>query len=591
MSLYSGTLQEFMDKTCDEIVGEMLGKFPDHSFKEDPDEKEVDSWKISIPILKLIFSSYLKKEEREISKIFLEYEMPLLSYQRADCIITVGKKIVVLEFKNYPSKNKLDKMQLKGYIDALKSNLVNTQEFEISGYVFYTGKCPDFKEEKKEEEDITTYDDLKKEKSENKVVKKIKELLSEHNSAHDALKNREYKSKLISDLSDPEIRHNQMILHEGIKKFISSGVEQRCFIVEGGAGTGKTLLALQILRRKLREIERKEEEGKVEGEDKIRVSYVTSSKHMNDFFHSESLLSPYLDSRYAQSFNKIGNMVEKDLLICDETQNATDKEIETIIKNEKIKKIIFFFGENQFTNRGFPEELNNLKKLNKLSISELKLEKSYRFGASENNHLEKVESFLSDNGKRFEDNSDYVKVYCDIGDMIKKLSELKNENSIRTLASYSHENSKFPFSIDGKEDKYSFVYHKNAASDNEDPRITAYKFSYNDNESFSREVNGTTEYYLGMPSTVLGFEYDYVGIIWGKDLYYDSENKEWSYDVKFIKDKKIKDKKLGLKSNELLEILKNRYRVLLTRARKGCYIYFEHKETREYFEEVFNIKA
>ena len=387
-------------------------------------------------------------------------------------------------------------------------------------------------------------------------------------------------------MSDPEIRHNQMILHEGIKKFISSGVEQRCFIVEGGAGTGKTLLALQILRRKLREIERKEEEGKVEGEDKIRVSYVTSSKHMNDFFHSESLLSPYLDSRYAQSFNKIGNMVEKDLLICDETQNATDKEIETIIKNEKIKKIIFFFGENQFTNRGFPEELNNLKKLNKLSISELKLEKSYRFGASENNHLEKVESFLSDNGKRFEDNSDYVKVYCDIGDMIKKLSELKNENSIRTLASYSHENSKFPFSIDGKEDKYSFVYHKNAASDNEDPRITAYKFSYNDNESFSREVNGTTEYYLGMPSTVLGFEYDYVGIIWGKDLYYDSENKEWSYDVKFIKDPELE----GLKDNDLLKILKNRYRVLLTRARKGCYIYFEHEGTKNHFKEIFGIE-
>ena len=152
MSLYSGTLQEFIDETCDEIVGKMLKEFPKKfpNFSNDkPDEKEVKSWKISIPLLKLIFSSYLKKEEREISKIFLEYEMPLLSYQRADCIITVGKRIVVLEFKNYPSKNKLDEMQLKGYIDALKSNLINTQEFEISGYVFYTGKCPDFKEEKK----------------------------------------------------------------------------------------------------------------------------------------------------------------------------------------------------------------------------------------------------------------------------------------------------------------------------------------------------------------------------------------------------------------------------------------------------------
>lgn len=43
MSLYSGTLQEFIDETCDEIVGKMLGKFSNHSFKEEPDEKEVNS--------------------------------------------------------------------------------------------------------------------------------------------------------------------------------------------------------------------------------------------------------------------------------------------------------------------------------------------------------------------------------------------------------------------------------------------------------------------------------------------------------------------------------------------------------------------
>lgn len=29
----------------------MLGKFPDHSFKEEPDEKEVDSWKTGMSTL------------------------------------------------------------------------------------------------------------------------------------------------------------------------------------------------------------------------------------------------------------------------------------------------------------------------------------------------------------------------------------------------------------------------------------------------------------------------------------------------------------------------------------------------------------
>ena len=585
MSLYSGTLQEFIDETCDEIVGKMLGKFSNYSFKEEPDEKEVDSWKTSIPILKLIFSSYLKKEEREISKIFLEYEMPLLSYQRADCIITVGKRIVVLEFKNYPSKNKLDEMQLKGYIDTLKSNLINTQEFEISGYVFYTGKCPDFKEEKKEEEDITTYDNLKKEKSENKVVKKIKELLSEHNSAHDALKNREYKSKLISDLHDPEIRHNQMELYKNEKLLFGytdnkeneeNNNARNVLIVNGSPGSGKTLLAFQSLKRNLKFL-------------KDEVYYITSSEHMKNFLEKEGLIFPYKKGNIIKKISEIDKNTKAKLLICDEVQNASQKEIEKILTNKNIMNIIFFLDMKQTTKKNAVKQLEHLIDIENMKIEKIDLKKSNRFQNCRNDYLHLVDRFFLQEDEEYlniftgVENEEYLKIFTKVNEMVKSLESKEEEgNKVRTITSYYKENLKIPFLIGTDENKCNFIYHKNSAPDDEEQRITAYEYSYNNKDSFkSEEV-----YYLGMPLTVQGFEYDYVGVIFGDDIKF---SKDGGWKVESTKNYDTKLQKL--ENNELLEILKNRYRVLLTRARKGCYIYFEHKETREYFEEVFNIKA
>ena len=136
MSLYSGTLQEFSDETCDEIVGKMLKEFPKKfpNFSNDkPDEKEVKSWKISIPLLKLIFSSYLEKEMRENSEIFLEY---IINDKRADCVLKINNSTIVLEFKNYDrypqnyNREKKDIEQLENYIKNLK---INSEKSYIEG--------------------------------------------------------------------------------------------------------------------------------------------------------------------------------------------------------------------------------------------------------------------------------------------------------------------------------------------------------------------------------------------------------------------------------------------------------------------------
>lgn len=584
MSLYSGTLQEFIDKDTKICIEDMKTKFPNHSFAEKPDEKEVNSWKISIRQLKRLFSNYLKKEYREKINIFLEYEMPLLSYQRADCIITVGKRIIVLEFKNYSdnltTKDKTDHInQLKGYIDALKSNLINTKDFVIDGYVFYTDKYPDPNENDK----IIKYNtEDRKEKD-----KLIEELIDEWincNRTYDALKNREYKSKLISDLCTPQIRQNQMELYEN-EKLLFGYMENKdnnkgrnVLIVNGSPGSGKTLLAFQSLKRNLKVL-------------KDDVFYITSSEHMKNFLEKEGLIFPYKKGNLIKKISEIDKNTKAKLLICDEVQNASQEEIKKILTNKNIKNIIFFLDEKQITKKDTVKELEYLHDVENTKIEKIDLKKSNRFQNCRNDYLHLVDKFFLQEDEEYlkiftgVENEKYLKIFTGVNEMLNSLeSKEKEGNSVRTITSYFRKNSKNPIEIGG----IQFYYHKNSAPDGEDPRVTAYEYSYNNEDSFVNKTN--REYYLGMPLTVQGFEYDYVGVIFGDDIKF-SKDGEWEVNSNNVLDQKLADLKHEISSGKLLEILKNRYRVLLTRARKGCYIYFEHKETREYFEEVFNIKA
>ena len=83
---------------------------------------------------------------------------------------------------------------------------------------------------------------------------------------------------------------------------------------------------------------------------------------------------------------------------------------------------------------------------------------------------------------------------------------------------------------------------------------------------------------VGCVYTAQGFEFDYIGVIIGKDLVYRSDQgwvgvKEESCDSMV---KRSKDK--------FVDLVKNTYRVLLTRGMKGCYVYFMDAETRKFFE-------
>jgi DUF2075 family protein len=90
---------------------------------------------------------------------------------------------------------------------------------------------------------------------------------------------------------------------------------------------------------------------------------------------------------------------------------------------------------------------------------------------------------------------------------------------------------------------------------------------------------------VGCPYVVRGFDYDYLGLLWMSDLVWRRDH--WEFDPKFVCDtawKKSLAAARGPHATEagrraLLDRLLRSYRILLSRAMKGVYVWFEDAET------------
>jgi len=83
---------------------------------------------------------------------------------------------------------------------------------------------------------------------------------------------------------------------------------------------------------------------------------------------------------------------------------------------------------------------------------------------------------------------------------------------------------------------------------------------------------------VGCVYTAQGFEYDLAGVIWGRDLVYRPRD-GWVGQPEFSKDSMVKREK---NPAEFARLVKQTYRVLLTRGLQGCVVYFEDEQTRDF---------
>lgn len=101
---------------------------------------------------------------------------------------------------------------------------------------------------------------------------------------------------------------------------------------------------------------------------------------------------------------------------------------------------------------------------------------------------------------------------------------------------------------------------------------------------------------IGCIHTCQGLEMDYVGVIVGNDLIYDNGRIITDVSKRSANDNSIKGIKTLIKENKdkglLLadRIIKNTYRTLMTRGMKGCYVYFCNKELELYFKSLIKVE-
>lgn len=91
---------------------------------------------------------------------------------------------------------------------------------------------------------------------------------------------------------------------------------------------------------------------------------------------------------------------------------------------------------------------------------------------------------------------------------------------------------------------------------------------------------------VGCIYTAQGFEVDYIGVVWGKDLIYDLDEQTWVGDKKESRDRTVKQAKA-----DFLQLVKNTYRVLLSRGMKGCYVCFLDKNTERFVRSRMDLIA
>ncbi|TAM44644.1 MAG: DUF2075 domain-containing protein [Acidobacteria bacterium] len=83
---------------------------------------------------------------------------------------------------------------------------------------------------------------------------------------------------------------------------------------------------------------------------------------------------------------------------------------------------------------------------------------------------------------------------------------------------------------------------------------------------------------VGCVYTAQGFEFDYIGVVFGRDLRYDMDAQAWIGDRKASFDRPVKQG-----GEAFIDLVKNTYRVLLSRGLRGCYVHFVDRDTERFF--------
>lgn len=351
-------------------------------------------------------------------------------------------------------------------------------------------------------------------------------------------------------------------------------------IVQGGPGTGKSVLAIQLLAELTKE--------------GIACQYVSKNAAPRDVYTAKlsgSFKKTFINNLFVGS----GSFIEArkntfGTLIVDEAHRITEKsglyanqgdnQIKEIINSAKFS--IFFIDDRQ---RVHIRDIGSTKTIQSIAesigaiVHITKLESQFRCNGSDG-YLSWIDNALqiTNTANIHLSPEDYdFRIFDDPNTMF---NAIVRENSVRNKARV----------VAG----YCWNWHKN---DMATPDIVIPEFHFAKKWNLASEGNlwiigKDSVDQIGCIHTCQGLEMDYVGVILGPDIKYENGHIVTDVTTHPSADSAVRGLKEPVKSGDIKarqladDIIKNTYRTLLTRGMKGCFVFCCNKDLSDYLKSL-----
>lgn len=620
MLIYKDTTVQFIEDIKHNRLTDRMSDHFQSRWGKKPTYSELNSWENSLPKVRdLIEIAGLRD-----NMIALEYEVPY-NQNRIDCLlfgkgVDNNENIVLIELKQWSKVTALEEegnfvetninrtdqvvahpsQQAKGYHNYLHG-FVSELEKEPALVLFSCAYCHNYKKLDGDGLFNPIYQKLINEfpvytKGDVQILaERIKELLNKGDGFeifNRFMRSAIRPSKKLLDNVTTIIKNEAVfsLLNEQLvaKNLIWAKVrkaekvkEKSVIIVHGGPGTGKSVIAINVLAEAAHRNK--------------KVFYGCKSKPFTEGL--KYLVGKDGALLFSNLFTFLPSKVkenELDLLLVDEAhriskvsnhqftraEDRTDMpQIDQLIRCAKTA--VFFIDDKQNVRSqeiGSSELIKQAAGKYGCTIKEVTLETQYRCMGS-NNYLLWLESILgyTDEKRVLKKNEVFdFKIFDSPLAIYEELQkhELQKANSARMVAGFC-----WPWS-------------KQLDSNGEfikDVKIGNFAMPWETHDHIKKPPKGYVKWYewaykpegfkqVGCIYTAQGFEFDYVGVIIGDDLYYDHKTDSLKCDISATKDPTLRKSKANFEQH-----VKNIYRTLLSRGMKGAYVYFTNKDVEKYF--------
>lgn len=374
----------------------------------------------------------------------------------------------------------------------------------------------------------------------------------------------------------------QKVMYESALQLAQEAVrsdKKTVLIIEGGPGTGKSVLAINLLVKLTNQA--------------MTAQYVTKNAAPRQVYATK-LKGAFRKNRIDNLFKGSGSYTESgenefDVLIVDEAhrlneksgmfQNLGEHQVKEIIHSSKLS--VFFIDENQrvtLKDIGSVETIKRFATEYNADIAEGFLASQFRCDGSDG-YIAWLDDVLeiretanaNDIGGEYD-----FRVFSDPNELKKTIESLnKKNNKSRLVAGYCWE---WPKANRSKTAAHDIIIEE---------KDFGISWNLDNGEAWAIDKNSIDE--AGCIHTAQGLEFDYVGVIIGDDIRYENGEVITDYTKRAKTDQSLKGIKKIAKDNPKLaqemadEIIRNTYRTLMTRGLKGCFIYCTDENLVGYF--------